>query len=178
MLTRIILAGFGGQGILVAGKLLAYAAMREGLEVTHYPSYGAEMRGGTCNCAVVISDKPIASPVFSTPDIAVVMNKPSKLKYESKISNKGTIVINSTLVEEKACRSEVECFYLPASQIAEEIGSVKAANMAVLGALSKITGLIKLESLIDSLKEVFPNINEKLLEINVRALKKGFEVTK
>jgi len=176
MSNKIILSGFGGQGIIVAGKLLAYAAMKEGKEVTHFPSYGAEMRGGTCNCAVIISDKPIPSPIFSNPDIAIVLNKPSKIKYESKINKNGKIIINSSLVEEKACRTDVECFYVEASKIAEETGSVKAANMSVLGAFAKSTSLVKLESLIGSLKDVFPNITDKLLEINTKALTKGFEL--
>jgi 2-oxoglutarate ferredoxin oxidoreductase subunit gamma len=175
MLNKIFMAGFGGQGVIVGAKLLAYAAMKEGKEVTHFPSYGAEMRGGTCNCAVVISDKPIASPVFSNPDIAIVLNKPSKIKYETEVVKNGNIIINSSLVDEKTCRNDVKCSYVPASEIAEKLGSVKITNMVVLGSVAKMTSIVKLESLIESLKEVFPNINEKLLDLNTKALKQGYD---
>jgi 2-oxoglutarate ferredoxin oxidoreductase subunit gamma len=178
MKYRIILAGFGGQGIIVGGKLLAYAAMKEGKEVTHYPSYGAEMRGGTCNCSVIISDKPISSPVISEPDIIVVLNKPSKDKFEPMILKNGKMLLNKSLIEEKTKRDDIKSFEVIATEIAEKSGSVKATNMAVLGAFSKITSIVSLQSLIDSLKDVFPNINDKLLNINIKALKEGFDSVK
>jgi 2-oxoglutarate ferredoxin oxidoreductase subunit gamma len=178
MKNKIILAGFGGQGIIVGGKLLAYAAMKEGKEVTHYPSYGAEMRGGTCNCSVIISDKPISSPVISEPDIIVVLNKPSKDKFEPMIMKNGKMLLNKSLIEEKPKRSDITSFEVTATEIAEKSGSVKATNMAVLGAFSKITAIVSLQSLIDSLKDVFPNINDKLLNINIKALKEGFDSVK
>ena len=178
MKTKIIIAGFGGQGIIVAGKLLACAAMREGKEVTHYPSYGAEMRGGTCNCAVIISDARISSPIIGESDITVVLNDPSKKKFENSIIKGGTLLMNSSLMEIATTRSDLKTFSVKASEIAEESGSVRSTNMAILGALSKISSIVKMESLIGSLKEVFPNMNDKLMDINIRAMKAGFEEVK
>jgi 2-oxoglutarate ferredoxin oxidoreductase subunit gamma len=178
MRTKIILAGFGGQGVIVGGKLLAYAAMKEGKQVTHYPSYGAEMRGGTCNCSVIISDEPISSPIISESDVAVVLNAPSKKKFEKGVRRDGMILMNSSLINDDPARSDLKSFNVNASEIAEKSGSVKATNMAILGALSKVTSIVKLESLIESMKEVFPNINEKLLTVNVNALKSGYDEVK
>jgi 2-oxoglutarate ferredoxin oxidoreductase subunit gamma len=175
MKTKIILAGFGGQGVIAGGRLLACAAMMEGKEVTHYPSYGAEMRGGTCNCSIVISDRLISSPIISEPDIAVILNTPSKNRFESKIVPNGKIILNSSLISENLKRNDVSSYLVKASEIAEESGSVKAANMAILGALSKVTSIVKLESLIGCLKEVFPNLNDKLMNININALNRGYE---
>ena len=139
MTTKIIIAGFGGQGIILAGKLLAYSAMIENKEVTHMPSYGAEMRGGTCKCSVIISDEPIASPIVSKSDITLIMNLPSKIKFEPICKNQSKIFINSSLIEEKAKRDDLAAYYVDATNLAEEAGSVKSANMIMLGAFAKIS---------------------------------------
>jgi len=174
--TRIIIAGFGGQGIILTGKLLAYSAMIENKEVTHMPSYGAEMRGGTAHCSVIISDKPIASPVVSNPDITLIFNQPSKTKFEPRIINKGKILINNSLVKEKAKRDDIDAYYIDATNLADQIGNVRSANMVMLGALAKITNIVKLETIIDSLSKVISARNRSLIEINTKALKKGFDL--
>ena len=176
MTTKIIIAGFGGQGIILTGKLLAYSAMIENKEVTHIPSYGAEMRGGTAHCSVIISDEHIASPVVSNPDITLVFNQPSKSKFESRIKEKGKILINNSLIEEKSKRDDIDAYYIDATNLADQIGNVRSTNMVMLGALSKITGIVKLETIINSLPEVISARNQSLIDINEKALKKGFEL--
>lgn len=176
MTTKIIIAGFGGQGIILAGKLLAYSAMIENKEVTHIPAYGAEMRGGTCNCSVIISDQPIASPVVSKPDITLIMNQPSKTKFEQKCNNNSKMFLNNSLIEEKVKRDDIKAYYVDATNLAEKSGSVKSANMIMLGALAKVTNIVKLNTLIDSLPEVISSRNKSLIDINVNALKKGYEL--
>lgn len=174
MISKIIIAGFGGQGIIVGGKLLAYAAMKESKEVTHFPAYGAEMRGGTCNCSIIVSDTSIANPIIDRPDIGVFLNKPSRDKYEKLIQDGGYIIVNKTLSSEPSQRELIKSSFVEASQIAESLGSLKSTNMVILGALSKITNVVKLDSLINSLKFVFPNFSDKLIDINIGALKAGF----
>ncbi|OHD07184.1 MAG: 2-oxoacid:ferredoxin oxidoreductase subunit gamma [Spirochaetes bacterium GWC1_27_15] len=176
MLSKIILAGFGGQGIIVAGKLLASAAMKLGKNVTHFPSYGAEMRGGTCNCSVVISDKQISSPIINEPDVAIVLNKPSKDKYEPKCKTNGMLILNKSLIKDETKRTDLKVGYIDASEIAERIGNSKVANMVILGAFAKITSLVNINSLIDSLKDVFPTMPDKLLDLNIKALQEGFNL--
>ena len=176
MTTKLIIAGFGGQGIILTGKLLAYSAMIENKEVTHMPSYGAEMRGGTAHCSVIISDNPIASPVVSEPDISLVFNQPSKTKFEPRVKNKGKILINNSLINEKAKRNNIDAYYIDATNLADQIGNVKCANMVMLGALAKLTNIVKLETIINSLSEVISARNQSLIEINKKALKKGFEL--
>ncbi len=176
MTTKIIIAGFGGQGIILAGKLLAYSAMIENNEVTHIPSYGAEMRGGTCNCSVIISDEQIASPIVSKPDITLIMNQPSKTKFEQKCKNDSKIFINSSLIEEKVNRDDINAYYIDATNLAEKAGSVKSANMVMLGALAKVTNIVKLNTLIDSLPGIISTRNKSLIDINADALKKGYEL--
>jgi 2-oxoglutarate ferredoxin oxidoreductase subunit gamma len=176
MTTKIIIAGFGGQGIILAGKLLAHSAMTENKEVTHIPSYGAEMRGGTCNCSVIISDEPIASPIVSKPDVTLIMNQPSKNKFEKRCKNDSKILINSSLIEEKAKRDDLSAYYVDATNLAEEAGSVKSANMIMLGVFAKATGIVKIKTLIDSLPEVISSRNKSLIDINANALKKGYEL--
>ncbi|HOJ63638.1 MAG TPA: 2-oxoacid:acceptor oxidoreductase family protein [Spirochaetota bacterium] len=175
MINRIIIAGFGGQGIIIAGKILATAFMNEGKEVTFFPSYGAEMRGGTCNCSVVVSDNPIASPIIHNPDTLLLFNKPSMDKFERLCKKDGIIIFNSSLIKEKSKRSDIRSFYINASNIAEESGTIKGTNMAMLGAFAKITGLVKIDSLKESIKENFKSLKEELLKINIDILLKGYE---
>lgn len=176
MTRKIIIAGFGGQGIILSGKLLAYCAMIENKEVTHIPSYGPEMRGGTCNCSVIISDEPIASPIIINSDITLIMNQQSKNKFEEKCKKDSIIFINSSLIEEKVKRKDLKAYYVDATNLAEKSGSVKSANMIMLGALAKATDIVKLNTLIDSLPKIISSRNKALIDINANALKKGHEL--
>ncbi len=176
MIKKIIIAGFGGQGIILLGRLLAYAAMLEGKEVTHFPSYGAEMRGGTCQCSVVISDSQIASPVINNPDIALIFNKPSMDKFESKCKKDGIIFLNSTLINEKVNRSDLQAYYVDATKIADSLGNTMCTNMIILGLFAKVTRLVKLDTLIESLNEIISKRNKQLIELNTLALKKGYDL--
>lgn len=175
MTTRTIMAGFGGQGVVLMGTLLSYTAMVEGKHTTFFPSYGAEMRGGTANCSVVVSDKEIASPIVRQPDCVVAMNIASLNKFESRVRPGGVIFVNSSLVGRDVERNDVEVVRVPANEIAESLGSVKAANMVMLGGIVKKTGVVGLESVSASLEKVLSERAMALLDINKRALKKGFE---
>ena len=146
MEEKIIIAGFGGQGVLSLGQLIAYAAIHDGLEVTWLPSYGPEMRGGTSNCSVVVSDKQVASPVIAKPDCLIAMNKPSLFKFESRVKEGGIIIINSSLTDIKAKRQDVKAYYNDANDIALEAGNVRTANIAVLGAYVKLRGLFSADT--------------------------------
>ena len=174
MLNKIVLAGFGGQGIIIAGKLLAISAMNENKETTHFPSYGAEMRGGTCSCSVVVGDSLIASPIIKNPDIALIFNKPSKDKYEPIMKSNGIMILNNSLIEDTSTRKDIKKYLIKASEIAEQLGSVKSTNMVMLGALVKATSTIKLDSIINSLTIAFPNAKENAIELNINALKAGY----
>ena len=174
MYEDLIIAGFGGQGIIFTGKLLSYAGLREGKEVTFFPSYGAEMRGGTANCTVVVSDSPISSPIVSSPKNAIMMSYPSYLKFFPKVSSGGRAVINSSLVSDKGGREDVEVIRIPANEIAEEIGSPRIANMVILGAWIEKSGILSLESLVLCLEQVISKSKKKdLLSLNEEALRRG-----
>ena len=175
MTEKMLIAGFGGQGVILAGKLMAYAGMLEGKNVSHIPSYGVEMRGGTANCHVTISDQEVASPFVPHPTTLIVMNKPSLDKFEESVNPGGSIFVNSSLIEQHAERDDVKAYYVPANNIAEEAGTGKASNMAMLGALIAATGIVTLESLKKSLPEMVSKRNLKFNEINVRALDMGYE---
>jgi 2-oxoglutarate ferredoxin oxidoreductase subunit gamma len=175
MYQGIIMSGFGGQGIISAGILLAYAGMKEGKHVTFFPAYGAEMRGGTANCSVVVSSEEIASPVVAYPDTLIVMNEPSLTKFEPSIRKGGLLLINSSLVAGKPKRDDVKVHYIQANEIAEKLGTTKIANMVMLGAYSKITGAISIEGLRESLKKVFPRAKQEIIDLDTDALKKGME---
>jgi 2-oxoglutarate ferredoxin oxidoreductase subunit gamma len=175
MKEKIIIAGFGGQGVVMAGKLIAYAGMLEGKYVSHYPSYGVEMRGGTANCSVVISDTEVASPLVPHPTSLIVMNAPSLDKFESRVTEGGNIFVNSSLIEREVLREDVRVFYIPANNIAEESGSGKVANLAMIGAFIAITEVTSREAIKDSLSEVISKRNLKYLDINYKAFDKGFE---
>jgi 2-oxoglutarate ferredoxin oxidoreductase subunit gamma len=144
MTVKSVFAGFGGQGVLMMGYLLALTAMREGKEVTYLPAYGAEVRGGTANCTVVVSEEEIASPVSSSPDVAVVMNNPSLLKYVNVVRGGGVILVNSSLVQASVGRGDVNVIEVPASDLAHELGEDRSANVVMLGAFAQVTGLLGL----------------------------------
>lgn len=175
MTTKTIMAGFGGQGVVLMGTLLTYTAMKEGKHTTFFPSYGAEMRGGTANCSVVVSDKEIASPIVNQPDCVVAMNIASLNKFESRVKPGGTIFVNSSLIDRKVGRDDVTEIRVPANEIAEGLGNAKAANMVMLGGIIKKTGVVDLGSVTDCLESVLSERAMALLELNKQALKKGFE---
>jgi 2-oxoglutarate ferredoxin oxidoreductase subunit gamma len=173
MYQGVIMSGFGGQGIISAGVLLAYSGMVDGKFVTFFPAYGAEMRGGTANCSVVVSSDEVASPVVSTPDSLIVMNEPSLLKFEPALKPDGLLLINKSLVSSQPKRKDVRAVTIDANQIAEEIGTVKCANMVMLGALISHTHAVALESVIKTLPKVFPRAKDEMIRINQQALKRG-----
>jgi len=175
MLVKTIFAGFGGQGVLSMGLNLAQAAMLEGKDVTYLPSYGAEVRGGTANCTVAISDEEIASPVASSPEFIVVMNQPSLVRFQNQIQSGGLLFINSSLVEAEISRGDVDIVSVPAASIAENLGSPKSANMVMLGAFIKKSNLVSLSSLIEGLKNVLKG-KQKLMAINEKALTVGYDL--
>jgi 2-oxoglutarate ferredoxin oxidoreductase subunit gamma len=174
MTEKMIIAGFGGQGIILAGKLIAYAGMMEGLSVSHIPSYGAEMRGGTANCSVIVSDGEVASPLVPHPSTVVVMNAPSLAKFGSRVVAGGKLFINQSLIDVKSDRDDVTVYYVPANNIAEEAGSGRSSNMAMVGALIAATGILPLETIKRSLSEVVSKRNMRFNDINVKALDMGF----
>lgn len=169
----VILSGFGGQGALFAGQLLAYAAMDEGLHVTWIPSYGPEMRGGTAHCTVIISDDEIGSPLVRHPTAAVVMNQPSLDKYERLVTPGGVLVVNTSLTTRAATRSDIRVVPVPANAIAEELGNGKMANMVMTGALIAATGALSLEAVERALEAHLPEKARHLLEANRQALRRG-----
>jgi len=175
MTEKMLIAGFGGQGVILAGKLIAYAGMLEGRNVSHIPSYGVEMRGGTANCHVTLSDREVASPFVPHPTTLIVMNKPSLDKFEESVIPGGNLFINSSLIDRPSEREDVKVYYVPANNLAEEAGTGKATNMAMLGALIAVTGIVSMESLERSLPEVVSKRNIKYNEINIRAMNMGYE---
>ena len=175
MLVKTVFAGFGGQGILSMGLSLAQAAMLEEKYVTYLPAYGAEVRGGTANCTVAVSDEEIASPVASSPDFIVVMNRPSLTRFQNQLQTGGTAFINSSLVENEPERDDIEIFSLPVNAVAESLGSARSANMVMLGAFIARTGLVTLDSVVTSLEETLKR-KRRVLEVNKEALAAGFKL--
>ncbi|HWR67176.1 MAG TPA: 2-oxoacid:acceptor oxidoreductase family protein [Bellilinea sp.] len=173
MQTEIIFAGFGGQGVLFAGQVLAYAAMDNGLEVTWIPSYGPEMRGGTANCTVIISDEEIGSPNVRHPAVVVAMNLPSLDKYETLVKVGGHLIVNSSMVDRAVTRLDIHTVLVPGNEISESLGSKKMTNMVLLGALLANVPLLPLEAVEKSLREHLPEKHHKLLPMNYQALREG-----
>lgn len=178
MYEGILIAGFGGQGVLSTGQLLAYAGMVNGRHVAWIPSYGPEMRGGTANCGVTIADSPISSPVVSEPTVLIAMNRPSLEKFEQVVVKDGIIFVNSSLIDIKSSREDVRTFYIPANDMAEEIGSSKVANNIILGALIELTGVVSNEAVEKSLYGVLPAHHHKMIPINLKALETGAQLVK
>lgn len=176
MENKVICAGFGGQGVMSMGQLLAYAGMIEDKYVSWLPSYGPEMRGGTANCGVTVSDEEIGSPIITNDaDIAIVMNLPSLIKFEKDVKPGGKIFINSSLIERKVERTDIEVYYIDANKIAADIGNIKAANLVMLGAVLKSTPIVDIESILEAFKKVFGPSKEKFIPQNREALIKGGE---
>jgi len=175
--TEIILAGFGGQGVLFAGQLIAYAAMDSGMHVTWIPSYGPEMRGGTANCTVVVSDMEIGSPNVRNPRALIAFNPPSLVKYQDQVVPGGIVVVNASLVHEKPSRQDVTVLMVPANRIAEEIGNPRMTNMVLVGALLSRLPVLPLESLETALEKHLPERHHRFLPMNIQALHRGAEFT-
>lgn len=176
---RVICAGFGGQGVMSMGQLLTYAGMLEGKEVSWLPSYGPEMRGGTANCAVTVSDKPVGSPLIAgDATCAIVMNLPSLEKFESEVEPGGKILVNSSLIERKVERNDVEVHYIPANDLALELGNPKVANMIMLGAYLEANQTVEIDSVLEAFKKVFGPSKEKFVPLNKEALQKGSNAVK
>lgn len=173
--TAILIAGFGGQGTLFAGKVLANASLEKGLEVTWLPSYGPEMRGGTANCSVIISDSPIGSPIVSRPDILIALNKPSFEKYEKVTVPGGRIFVDSSLVDVKSKRTDIEVCYVPASKLAAEAGGANLSNITLLGSMIEKTGLFTESEICDCLDRMIPERKAQLRELNRKALEAGIK---
>jgi 2-oxoglutarate ferredoxin oxidoreductase subunit gamma len=175
MKTSIVIAGFGGQGVLFAGQLLAYAGMDSGRHVTWIPSYGPEMRGGTAHCTVIISDDRIGAPIVSEPDIAIVLNQPSFEKYEPLVKPGGLLVVNSSLVTGETTRADIDAVYVQANDIAEEWGTVKMLNMATLGALLAKRPILPLETVEQALSDHLPSAKAHLIDGNRQVLQQGYQ---
>ena len=174
MKNEILFAGFGGQGILFSGKVLVYAGMMDGHQVSWLPSYGPEMRGGTANCSVIISDSAIGSPIINDPEILVAMNLPSLDKFEDAILPNGMAFIDSTLITRKVERPDVKCFYIPSTQMANDNGMTGLANMIMLGKVVREIEGCNLDSIIAAIKKVVSARKADLLEKNIKAIELGY----
>ncbi|MBQ9988769.1 MAG: 2-oxoacid:acceptor oxidoreductase family protein [Clostridia bacterium] len=174
---RIIVAGFGGQGVLLIGNLICHAGMEEGNNVAWLPSYGPEMRGGTASCSVTVSDDEIGSPIVTQPDICIVMNQPSLDKYLDAVQPGGKLFINSSLIKPTRYRDDIETYLVPTSEVAQEVGNLRTANMVMLGAVAAITGVVKTESAVAALREAFGERRAHLIPVNEKAMALGAERT-
>jgi 2-oxoglutarate ferredoxin oxidoreductase subunit gamma len=175
MLIKVVFSGFGGQGVIMMGYLLAMAGMYEEKHVTCLPSYGAEVRGGTANCTVVISSEDIASPVASEPEFAVLMNNPSLLLYQNQVQSGGTIFLNSNMIDSQPIRGDLEIYEIPVNDLAKTLQEDKVANMVMLGAFIKKSALISLETMNRVLKDTFTNKNPMIIKLNRQALLLGYD---
>ena len=173
MQTEIVIAGFGGQGVLFAGQVLAYAGMDSGKEVTWIPSYGPEMRGGTANCTVVISDEEIGSPLVRNPRALIAMNLPSLDKYEPNLIEGGFLIVNASLVDRPVKRDDVQCVFIPANEIAESLGDKRMTTMVMIGALLAQIPVLSIEAIEKALEVHLPERHKKLLPLNFEALRAG-----
>ena len=170
--TQILIAGFGGQGILFAGKFLAYKGLLEDLQVSWLPSYGPEMRGGTANCNVILSEEPVGSPIVTSPDVLIAMNGPSFHKFAPRVRSGGIVIVNGSLSDCYAGRDDISVYDIAANDIAMQAGDIRSANNVILGALCQITHIVKDKSIINCLNEKFVG-KPALMEINARAFELG-----
>ncbi len=174
MTSRILIAGFGGQGILFSGKFVAYEGLLEGKEVSWLPSYGPEMRGGTANCSIIISDTKIGSPIVNEPDILIAMNLPSLDKYENEAAKGSTILVDSSLISRKVERDDLDAYYIPATQLASDNGLTGLANMIMIGFMIKKTGVIPYENVPAALSKVVSAKKQNMLDMNMKAIELGY----
>ncbi len=177
MLVKTLISGFGGQGVISMGLSLAQAAMAEGKYVTYLPSYGAEVRGGTANCTVAVSNEEIASPIASSPDFVIAMNRPSLTKFQNQIKSGGVLFLNSSLIQANTSRDDIEVVRVAADAMAKELGSARSANMVMLGAFIRVSGIVSLEGIIEGLKIGLKN-KSKLIAINEKAINAGYNSIK
>jgi 2-oxoglutarate ferredoxin oxidoreductase subunit gamma len=174
MIKKAILAGFGGQGVLMMGVTLANAAMREDKHVTYLPTYGAEVRGGTANCTVSVGDEEIASPIASNPDYLVALNAPSLNKFQSILRKGGDCIVNTSLVRQKSIRKDVSVYEIAASEMAEEMGDIRSTNMIMLGSFLKVSEMVRPETVLEIIEETFGKKSSKVMERNKEALWTGY----
>jgi 2-oxoglutarate ferredoxin oxidoreductase subunit gamma len=177
MIFRTVFSGFGGQGVLLMGYILSHGAMHKGLNVTYFPAYGAEMRGGTANCTVTLSDKKIASPVASNPDVLVAMNYPSLEKFEPSVVANGLMLLNSSLIDGRGSRADLEVVQVPTLQLAQEVGSDRASNMVMIGALCAKTGILSIEETVKGMEAALKG-KEKFFPLNCKGIERGFAFAK
>lgn len=178
MLQELIIAGFGGQGVMSMGQLITYAGMIEGKYVAYIPSYGPEMRGGTANCSVTLSDLEISSPLFTDPSSVIIMNQPSLKKFEPAVKPGGIIIVNSSLVSGKVERSDLQVIEIDANEYAVELGNSKVSNIVILGAYIGLTKIVSVDSVVESLKKVIPERRHNLIPLNRQALEMGVEIVR
>ena len=178
MLDELIIAGFGGQGVLRLGQLIAYAGMVDGREVSWLPSYGPEMRGGTANCNIMYSDAPIGSPIVTSATALITLNGPATDKFENTVRKGGDIFVNSSIVERKIERQDVNAYYIPANDIAIKLGNARIMNMVMLGAYLEKTNLFSVDIAEKALRHVLGSSKEKLIPVNLDAMKEGAKYVK
>ena len=175
MNKEILIAGFGGQGILFSGKFLAYEGLIDGKEVSWLPSYGPEMRGGTANCSIIISDNAVGSPIVSNPDILIAMNLPSLDKYENETKAGGQIFVDSSLIDRKVERTDLETYYIPATKMASDEGLTGLANMIIIGHMIAKSGIVPEENIEKAMQKVVPAAKQNMFDLNMKAVQLGFE---
>ena len=175
MLIKTIFSGFGGQGVIMMGYLLATAGMYEEKNVTCLPSYGAQVRGGVANCTVVVSDEEIASPVASEPEFAVLMNNPALFQYQNQVQSGGTILLNSSMIESRPVRGDLDIIEVPANELAKKLRDDRVTNMVMLGAFVKKSALVSLDTAARVIKDTFSNRNPGILKLNKSALQLGYD---
>jgi 2-oxoglutarate ferredoxin oxidoreductase subunit gamma len=174
MQTEVIMSGFGGQGLMMIGKLLALAGLEEGKDVTWLPSYGPEMRGGTANCTVVIADKPIGSPLITSPKAAIVMNQPSLEKFAPMLRKEGILVINSSMIPVNSDRTDIRTFRIKADDLALEMGNRRSANLVMLGSYIGLDEVVSHETLLEAIKKAFAS-KKQFIDVNCKTFMKGYE---
>ncbi len=175
MYQGIRISGFGGQGVISAGVLLAQAGLEEGKEVSFFPAYGAEMRGGTANCSVVVSSDEVSTPIVTVPDTAIVLNEPSLAKFEPMVKPGGLLIVNTSLVNSKPTRKDIKVLNVPCNEIAGELGNGKVMNMVAMGAFAAATGAVSIDAIAKALPKVYKKLKPEVIELNVKALKRGAE---
>lgn len=176
MLEELTIAGFGGQGVMSMGQLLTYAGMIENKHVAYIPSYGPEMRGGTANCSITISDREISSPIFTEPSSVIIMNQPSLGKFEPALQAGGLMIINKSLVATKPQRQDIRVIKVSANEYAEKLGNSKVANIVILGVYIALTKVVTIDSVVESLKKVLPERRHNLIPLNRQALELGAQI--
>lgn len=173
MYQGIRISGFGGQGVVSAGVLLAQSGLEDGRGVSWFPSYGPEMRGGTANCSVVVADGKVHTPVVTYPDTAIVLNEPSLTKFEPLVKKGGLLIVNSSLINSKATRKDITVLYVPCNEIASKVGNARAANLVALGVFAKATGAVSIDGIAKAMPKVFKRAKPEQLELNRKALEAG-----